>query len=247
MRLLVTRPDEDAKLLAQALKSRGHKAIVEAVMTIKDVAVPDLTLTKTQALLITSANGIRALARAHEEREILVCAVGEASAKTARDLGFKKVISANGDVETLALMVKKKLDPSNGALLHIAGSYQAGDLANMLTGANFKIRRTVLYEAQEVLKLGPQTKTALKNNAIDGVLFFSPRTARLFCRLVTEAKLLKQCESLTAYCLSTAVLSEATELTWSNIIVAKKPNSKALLNALDQPASNKLKSDKHGT
>lgn len=202
-------------------------------MIINDVVVPNLNLTEVQALLITSANGIRALARAHGDRDIIVCAVGDASAKAARDLGFKKVSSAAGDVETLAIMVKNNLDPADGALLHVAGSHRAGDLAKILSDANFKIRRTVFYEAQEVMTLGPLATSALKSNTIDGVLFFSPRTANLFCRLVTKAKLFQNCSLLTAYCLSNAVANAAAALPWTNVIVAEAPNSQALLDTVE--------------
>ena len=216
-------------------------------MFINDVEVPNLKLTEIQALLITSANGIRALARAHEDRDINVCAVGDASAKAALDLGFKKVSSAAGDVKTLAMMVKKNLDPADGALLHVAGSHRAGDLSKILTDANFKIRRTVFYEAQEVVTLGPLATSALKSNTIDGVLFFSPRTADLFCRLVTNAKLFQNCSLLTAYCLSNAVATAAGELPWANIIVADSPNSQALLNTVEQTVGYVLEPYKNNT
>ena len=247
MRLLITRPNEDAQPLAQSLKNRGHKTIIEALMTINDTVVPNLKLTEVQALLITSANGIRALARTHGNRNIAVCAVGDASAKAARDLGFKKVSSAAGDVKTLAMMVKKNLDPADGALLHVAGSHRAGDLAKILTDANFEIRRTVIYEAQEVMALGPLATDALQNNTIDGVLFFSPRTADLFCRLVTNAKLSQKCSLLTAYCLSNAVVNAATALPWANVMVAEAPNSQALLDTVEQTVGSMLQPNKNNT
>ncbi|HEX7775548.1 MAG TPA: uroporphyrinogen-III synthase, partial [Parvibaculum sp.] len=62
MRLLVTRPDEDAGPLAAALAAMGHEAVVAPLLTIRmlrDVALPDQ---RWQAILITSANGARALA-----------------------------------------------------------------------------------------------------------------------------------------------------------------------------------------
>jgi uroporphyrinogen-III synthase len=234
MRLLITRPEEDAQPLARALKKRGHETIIEALMIINNVAAPNLKISGVQALLITSANGIRAFARVNVERNIQVCAVGDASARTACNLGFKKVRSAAGDVETLATMVKNNLDPADGALLHIAGSYHAGDLAKLLTGCGFKTKRTVLYEAQEVRKLSPSTRRALKKQIIDGILFFSPRTAELFCRLINESTLIKQYNSLTAYCLSTAVANAASELPWASIIVAKNPDTQSLLDAIEQ-------------
>ena len=72
MRLLITRPAEDAEPLARALAQAGHETIIEALMTIVDVTAPDMDMDGAQALLITSANGIRAFARAPAERALPV-------------------------------------------------------------------------------------------------------------------------------------------------------------------------------
>ncbi len=236
MRLLITRPAEDAEPLARALEQRGHETVNEALMTIVDVAAPNLELDGVQALLITSANGIRAFARAQPERALLVCAVGDASARAAQDLGFEHVSSAAGDVETLAAMVEKDLDASGGGLVHVAGSHRAGDLAGMLTQAGFETRRVVLYEAQAAETIGPKTGDALKSGKLDGVLLFSPRTAALFCRLVTDAGLVEQCRQITACCLSAAVADEAVLLPWAGIVVAETPDNQALLYAVEKVA-----------
>ncbi len=113
MRLLVTRSIEDAEPLAAALRRRGIEAVLEPLMSITDVAgaagAPDLDTYLdpggAQALLITSANGIRAFARRTSRRDIAVFAVGDASARTAFELGFAEVRSAAGDVDALAALV----------------------------------------------------------------------------------------------------------------------------------------------
>ncbi len=236
MRLLITRPAEDAEPLARALARRGHETIIESVMTIIDVAAPDMDLDRVQALLITSANGIRAFARANPERGLPVCAVGDASARAARELGFDDVHGAGGDIGTLAAMVKKDFDASAGALLHIAGSHRAGDLAGKMTAAGFEMRRAVLYEARAAQDLGAKTALALNRGSLDGVLLFSPRTADFFCRLVLGAGLAGRCRPLTACCLSAAVAEKAGGLPWDGVVVAASPDQQALLDALDAAA-----------
>ena len=62
MRLLVTRPLDDAQALADRLEAGGHEALVEPLLTIApDLAAP-LPLDGARALLFTSANGVRAFA-----------------------------------------------------------------------------------------------------------------------------------------------------------------------------------------
>jgi uroporphyrinogen-III synthase len=236
MRLLITRPAEDAEPLARALAQAGHETIIEALMTIVDVTAPDMDMDGAQALLITSANGIRAFARAHAERALPVCAVGDASARAARELGFEHVRSASGDIRTLAALVEKDFDAAGGALLHIAGTHLAGDLAGILTAAGFEMRRAVLYEARAAQVIGAKTAHALKSGSLDGVLLFSPRTADIFCRVVTDAGLTERCRRLIACCLSAAVADKAGALPWAGVVVAEAPDSQALLEVLDRVA-----------
>ena len=74
MRVLVTRPEEDAAALVAALKARGHEALVEPMLTVAPApgVTPPLDLDGVQALLFTSANGARAFARLSERRDLPV-------------------------------------------------------------------------------------------------------------------------------------------------------------------------------
>ncbi len=232
MRVLVTRSVEDAEPLAEALKERGVEAVLEPLMSITDVDTPDQVPDGAQALLITSANGIRAFARWNSRRDITVYAVGDASARTAADLGFAEVKSAAGDVDALAALVRDEADPSRGALVHIAGSHMAGDLSGLLGAAGFDVQRRVLYQATAVEKLSPGTVDELKSGTLNGVLLFSPRTAALFVELATAAGLEEACRSLVATCLSQAVADKAKALPWRDVVVASEPNQQSLLDAL---------------
>ncbi len=232
MRLLITRPREDAAPLAALLAERGIETVLEPLMSIVDSDTPDPGLSGVQAVLITSANGIRAFARRVAERGIAVCAVGDASARAAGDLGFADVASASGDVEALAAMVKAGRDPGAGALLHVAGTDVAGDLSGLLEAAGFEVRRAVLYEARAAGTLSAETRDALETGTLDGVLLFSPRTADLFAELVTDAGVSETCREMNAYCLSPAVAEKAQSVAWRDVVVATEPSQEALLRAL---------------
>jgi uroporphyrinogen-III synthase len=232
MRLLITRPTEDAEPLAAVLAERGIETMLEPLMSVVDTDAPEPDLSGVQALLITSANGIRAFARRVAGRDIAVCAVGDASARAAGDLGFGDVESASGDVEALAAMVKTGRDPGAGALLHVAGTDVAGDLSGLLEAAGFEIRRAVLYQARAAESLSAETREALTAGGLDGVLFFSPRTAALFAELVTAAGLSETCGEMNAYCLSPAVAEKAQILAWRDVVAAGEPSQEAILRAL---------------
>ena len=123
---LITRPEEDARPLAEALAARGVATVIEPLLAIRPLpeAAADLAkdLEGVQALLFTSANGARAFAELSPRRDIGVLAVGDATASAARGLGFTAVESAGGDVQALARLVKQRLKPAGGPLFHAAGS-----------------------------------------------------------------------------------------------------------------------------
>ena len=114
MRVLITRPGEDGAALAEILGARGVDSIIEPLLVIKKIEGSALNLSNIQALLLTSANGVRALAEKTDRRDIPVYAVGDATATTARKTGFVQVHSAAGDVETLVGLVKEILKPKDG-------------------------------------------------------------------------------------------------------------------------------------
>jgi uroporphyrinogen-III synthase len=162
--------------------------------------------------------------------------VGAASARAAAEAGFTRVESAGGDVDDLGALVTRCLNPAAGALLHVAGSRRAGDLAGALGARGFEVRRAVLYEAVTVTALPSDAAAALAERRLDAVLLFSPRTAATFARLISTAGLAPACRDLTAFCLSQAVAAKLTEMDWRRIAVARRPEQEHLLALLREEA-----------
>jgi len=229
MRILLTRPQPDSEILAKRLRALGHDSQIEPLFVIDFFTSKAIALDGVQALLITSANGIEAFARNSPDRELAVCAVGNATARKARNLGFMRVESANGDVSDLARLVNEKLDPTAGILLHIAGSDVAGDLAAELGQAGFIYRRQVLYDARQQTELSSKTIDAISTNDIDAVLLYSPRTAKTLIKLVKQTALQDKTTEIVAYCLSPAVAKALDELPWKQCRIASEPTEEALI------------------
>ena len=236
MRILVTRPREESERLARQLESRGHDVLIEPLFTIEQLPDAPLDLDGVQALLMTSANGVRAFAQRSSRRDLRIFAVGDATADAARTLGFEAVESAGGDVADLARLVRERVRPEDGALLHSAGSVVAGDLAGALEGAGFQVRRTVLYRAEPVAALSDTTVVALRDGRVDVVMFFSPRTARTFVSLARAAGLEGAASHMALLGLSPAIADAAGEIPWAVRETAETPTEAALLAAVDRLA-----------
>lgn len=226
--LLITRPEADAAPLIRRLDALGIDSVAAPLLDIEYLEGPELDVETVQAMLLTSANGARALAKRTERRDIPCLAVGDATAQTATELGFLSVSSAGGDVDDLAKLAAQKCNPKGGVLLHAAGSVSAGDLAAMLEPQGYKVWREMLYEARTATELPPEAVEAIRDGVVDGVVLYSPRTAAHFRHLLSAAELDDHMGVLTLFALSKNVLEAAGE-GWEDVIVAAQPDQESLL------------------
>ena len=232
-RALVTRPQEDSAETAEALRRRGYDPVIEPMLSIKFLDTPVPNPAPYQGVLITSANGARALARLVPWRDLPVWAVGEASEAEARRLGFVTVQAAGGDVSALAGLVADRLDPRKGKLLHVAATRLAGDLAGLLAARGFSVDKAVLYEAQAAQDLSPGLIDLVGKGGLELALFFSPRTAATFVTLARGRLDPEGLRETSALALSPAVAEALNGLPWRAVRAAAKPSLPALLGLLD--------------
>src|SRR5471030_2662494 len=233
MRVLITRPEREATALATALAQRGHAPVIAPLFTLQVLHPPPdfaATLATSQAVLLTSANGARALAEASEQRSKPVFAVGDTTAATAEGLGFTSVVSASGDAAALGVLVREKLDPAQGPLVHVCGVDIAGDLG----AEGFEVRRFALYEAREAASLPASAEAALQARALDAATFFSPRASAVFARLAEQAGLADACRPLTAVAISPAAAEPLKDLPFQNVRIAARPTRQAMLDEIDR-------------
>lgn len=233
MRILITRPRPDAEALAETLAAMGHDALIEPMLEYRPVDSAAIDLAGVQALLFTSANGVRAFAGISADRTVPVYTVGAASARQARALGFTSVHSAGGDVRSLGRLVAAELDTGAGPLLHIAGSDVAGDLGHDLGARKFTIERKILYRMLKARGLSSAARDALRGGTIDGAVFYSPRTAATFVALLENEDIQASAGSSAAFCLSPAVAEQARRLPWRQVVVAEQPTADGLLKLIE--------------
>jgi uroporphyrinogen-III synthase len=230
MRFMITRPAEDSATLSAQLAALGHETLIEPLLSILPVEFV-LPTDQVAALLLTSRHGARAL---HWQggylhlADVPVHCVGPATAKAACDAGFRRVSAAAGNAASLAADVAAGVDPAAGCVLHIRGRHARSGPSTLLRQHGFDLREVVVYEAKAAHNFSPEGRRALADHLLDGVLLFSPRTARIFVGLVREAGLTAAVTALPAYCLSGAVAAPLATLRLSTR-VAPAPDLDALL------------------
>ena len=228
MRVLLTRPLEDGAETARQLALRGHQALLAPLLSTRFFDGPEIILDGVQAILATSANGVRALARRTSRRDLPLFAVGPQTAAEAKKLGFAEVKNADGDAEALARAARDWAQPGKGALLHVVGEGNDGKLAAALS--DFSVRREILYAVKPLDEMPDEIMNWLLLSQVDAVLFFSPRSAATFRDLALREGL--RMEGILAAAISPAAAAALEPLKFAEVRIAPQPNAKSLLNIL---------------
>ena len=236
MRLLITRPEEDGSRLADRLVALGHEPVMLPLLTLIFPEQPALPLAGVQALIATSRNALRGLARNaafDAAKAVPIYCVGDATAAFAAELGFADIRIGAGSAVDLAALITATARPYAGALLYLTGEQVAFDLASELSAQDFEVRRIVLYRAEANTEAGSALAAHLRAG-IDGVILMSPRTAEIFAALYSALPA-RDIRGLTSYCYSKSVAKPLEDRPALHLSVAARPTETDLL-ALIGPA-----------
>ena len=229
--ILITRPQPEADALQRRLRDMGIACLAQPLLDIRFLDGEGLAGAAPQAVLATSANGVRALARQEKypRRGAPLLAIGAATAREARQAGFAPVWSGTGHAESLLALAERHCRRQAGELLHVCGRDVAVDIAGRLRQRGFRARRVVLYEAVAAVRLDDAVAEALRQGRIEAVLLYSRRTAQVWEALLRGAGLQRHCQAMTAYCLAKSAADAADALPFRDIVSAARPDEEALL------------------
>jgi uroporphyrinogen-III synthase len=232
VRLLVTRAEVDAVRTVAALRALGHDVVTAALLRIETAADALLDTGPWAAVLITSANAVRAITTHPQWREIAaipVFTVGSRTAAAARAAGFFDTTPADGDASDLVRLVAGRFAGRRARFLYLAGEDRAGDLAGDLAAHGFGIDTVVIYRAVAKPALPPAIEMAVRDGRIDGVLHYSRRSADAFIACVQRSGTQVSSLDLRHYCLSAQVALPLIQAGAAAIRIAPVPRESALI------------------
>lgn len=230
MRLLVTRPEPDNERTAALLRARGHEVLLAPLLRIEAIHDADLGAGPFAGILLTSANGARALAAHARRPELLalpVLGVGRTSAEAARQAGFADAASADGDGGDLVRLAVARFAGNTRPLLYVAGEDRARDLPGELARHGLMLRTVVAYRAAGVTEFPPAVRAELGAGRVDGVLHFSRRSVEAY--LACAAGAFKAAISPAHYCLSERAAEPLRAAGATKVQVAPQPEEAKLL------------------
>jgi uroporphyrinogen-III synthase len=234
MRRLVTRPELEGAQTAAALRMRGHEVMLAPLLQIEEVAFA-LAPEQPGGVIMTSANAVRAVA-AHPQRARLVAlaafTVGRHTADAAREAGFGKIHSADGDRNALVALIHAQQRGKTSALLYLAGEDRAGDLAGDLAAHGIHVLTVVAYRAVQVADFPAAVVAALARGTLDGVLHFSRRTAQAYLDCAARAQMLDRALRSQHFCLSRQVAEPLIAAGATSVRIAPHPDEAALIDVI---------------
>lgn len=230
MRVLLTRPPEDSRAVAEALAPDGIECLIWPLTRI--VPVPDAPEIPPDAggLLFTSANGARVFAALSPRRDLPALCVGDATAAAARRAGFGDVRSAGGDARALADLARRS---GIAAFLQPRGRDTAADLAGWLAASGQRVAEAVIYHAAEAPLAEPPpapVQAALASGGIGLVTAWSRRGARILARRLAGMPARLDATDLLA--ISAAAARPLAAAGFRRSLVAAAPSGAAMLDAI---------------
>jgi uroporphyrinogen-III synthase len=206
-RLLVLRPERGARKTVARARQRGFDAVAVPLFVVEPLPWKSPDAAGFDALLLTSANPVR---RGGEQLEKLrglpVYAVGETTARVARDAGFDVAESGVSGVDGLLGSIDSDLK-----LLHLCGE-------DRREPADPRQRITSI----PVYRAAPVDAPDLSVAAGAVVLVHSPRAGRRFAELVHDR------DSIAIAAISEAA-ADSVGGGWQAVDAAEQPTDDALL------------------
>ena len=247
MAVLVTRPHPDDAATATALRALGLEVMQAPMLRFEAVPLHDDVDAEYDAVIVTSANALRAIGEQLAKSPILqlpLFAVGERTAAAAREAGFGGVIAARGDAGALRDLVlagvKSKKIKKAATLLYLAGADLARDLAGELGDKGFTVVTQTTYRMVPAASLPREVCDAFVANRIEAVLHYSRRSARAFLEAARAGGVEISALALPHCCISSAVAAILRDAGATQVTAAEKTDENALFEALGRALRSRL-------
>ena len=236
MRVLLTRPLEDSRALAETLEAEAIDPLIWPLTRIVPTKIASTgTALKfpfaTGGLLFTSANAVRALAALTERRDLPALCVGRTTAEAARKAGFRDCFPADGDARALAELARRS---GIREFFHPRGRDAAGDLKGWLAETGQRVTEAVLYQAEETGAAPAPVAAALARGAVDLITIWSHRASAILARHFSNpgASTDVRLDNTALLAISTAAAEPLEASGFHRILLAETPNAAAMLAAI---------------
>ncbi len=230
--VLVIRPLQEAQRLSDLL---NNKKIASTLYPLyKPVPLPLGSFEKPQALIVTSKNALNSLEEREDLKSLPLYVVGSQTAFYASTMGFSNVRVSALTSDELVNLIRADTTPDKGSLIYFSGEIINGEIVEKLAAHGFNITRYIVYRLEDETELPLALRKDLASKHLTHVMFFSPRTTKVFVELLKKEGLEMIVSNMISLCLSQNVAEEAKKVKWSKIWIAPRPTTQALIGYFDE-------------
>ena len=244
--VLVTRPKLQAHELIQLLSERGATPVALPTIRIEpppdraplDAALRALATGAFTWVIFTSSNAVEAVVNTATElgardeclRAIRAAAVGEATARAARDLGLDVAVVAEAPTaEGLAATLVPRLQVGE-RVLYPRSAIAREVLASTLRAAGIDVTAVDAYSTVPETEIAPEVMARLRAGSVDAIVFASPSSvSALQAMLGRERSLIEQ---LPAVCAGPVTAAAVREAGLPVAVVSQDPGAPAMVDGL---------------
>ncbi len=224
MNILITRPYNLAINSQSKINKLGKKSLIIPLIKIKyrDVKIED---NNYDYVILTSQNAIATFENNPWMRDKSILVVGEKTKELLLKKNCKKILLSEENVGDLIDTIYEKISIFSN-ILYICGDHLSYDLESHLKSKAYNITSKVVYNSDAIIELAKNEISQI-NEIIEIIMFYSPRTAKVFTDLAIRYKLYTK--NKIAICISDKCVDSIAKLHWKEIRVSSAPNETKML------------------
>lgn len=236
--ILITRPNEEAKILKDELTKQGVTCIINSLISFK-LNFKQIPFNKKNYYLISSVQSVKTLSKYKKKYlkllqggEFLV--IGSKVASELKKICLPKILKVTEDTDAmLKFLIKNKLSIiQSRKIIFLSGSVVNKYFLQEVKKNNISLKRVVLYSVKPLL-LRPATVKLIKEGRISHILLYSGYTAEILIKQIRAKRLQNAMFKIKVFSLSNRIneIVKKSSL-FKKIYVSKKPSQKSIISLL---------------
>jgi uroporphyrinogen-III synthase len=245
-RVVVTRPRRQAGTLLDALEERGAKPISLPTIRVEPMAdtseldgaifearsglIDWLVFSSVNAVDVT-ASRLAALGLSPGQLGVRVAAVGDATARAARDAGFTVAITPQRATANDLVLALRGLVRPGERVLYPRSAIGRNVLPEGLRQLGAVVIVVNAYQTVPEHEIDSRVLEQVKCGEFDGIVFFSPSSVRRFIELAGD-RAPDACRGGPAFCVGPVTAQAAEESGFKVAAISDDPGVTAIVNAI---------------
>ena len=232
--ILITRPKNEALLLAKELKVKNFSTFVEPLVSFQYFK-KQINFSNKKIYIVTSLQAVHVLNKYRRSYKEIIrlgnfVVVGEKVSLSLKNIGVQNIIRTFKTSELLKRYLLKLKQPEL-RLVYLCGSVVNEDFVYDMKIGKIKFNKIIIYKTIPLKQLSNRCVSLIRKNKIDVILIYSLYTANILIRLLKKNDLVNMLEKINVFCLSRRIAQRICKEDISNkkrVLYARSPDQRSM-------------------